>query len=124
MEKLHGRRVKTDALGDLASDFVTWAGENTAWVELVREPVGIGLKLLRERNADTLTVTATGLAGGGEAVGAWMDAEGYVVLDSSDDDVEVEAEPAEFPKVCSAVAAFLAPGGNWTVAEVTLRRKP
>ncbi len=123
MEKLIGKTVQTDGIRDFVTDFLKWAAGNTSTARLELDPSGLVLEIVCERNEPNPLVTAKGLAGGGEAVAAWADADGYDVLDSEQDYVTVEATPKMTAQTAQSIASFLGPASRWRIAKVNVRRK-
>ncbi|MCE7883854.1 MAG: hypothetical protein DYH08_08350 [Actinobacteria bacterium ATB1] len=123
MEKLLGKVVHTSGFGQFIGDFLEWAGPNTAWARLVLLDTEIEIEATTERNADNPKVTARGLQGGGGAFAAWAESEGWLVLSEGPDTVVLEAGEKDMPGTAQQVAGFLAPKGNWTIEEITIRRK-
>lgn len=123
MEKLLGKVVHTTGFSEFVMDFLEWAGPNTAWARLVLPDKDIEIEVVTERNTDSPRLSARGLQGGGSAVAAWAESEGWLVVSEEPDMVSIETVPKDFPDTSQTVAAFLSPSGNWTIEEITARRK-
>lgn len=124
MEKLLGKVVHTTGFSQFVTDFLEWAGSNTASARLVLPDKDIEIEILTERNAESPRLSARGLQGGGDAVAAWAESEGWLVVAEEPDMVSIETDHREFPDTSQTVAAFLSPSGNWTIEEISARRKP
>ncbi|MFN8104445.1 MAG: hypothetical protein U0U69_08285 [Acidimicrobiia bacterium] len=122
MERLKGKLIETDAFDTFAKDFVEWAGPATANATLEDEVNGMSIELGTKRSTDHPNVTARGLAGGGEAVAAWLESEGYEVLREEPDFVVVDVESGRLGDTAASIAAFLAPSGRWRLVEISVRR--
>lgn len=122
MEKLKGKLIETGAFGSFAKDFVEWAGPSTANATLEDEASRMSIELATKRNVDHPTVTARGLAGGGEAVAAWLESEGLEVVRDEADFVVVDAAPASLGDTAVSIAGFLAPTGRWRLVDISVRR--
>lgn len=123
MEKLLGKVVHTTGFGQFVTDFLEWAGSNTAWARLVLPDKDIEIEVVTERNSESPRVSARGLQGGGSAVAAWAESQGWLVVSEEPDLVAIETAPKEFPATAQDIAAFLSPHGNWTIEEITVRHK-
>ncbi len=124
VEKLIGKLVQTDGVCEFVRDFLEWAGTNTAKARLELESTDMALEIICEHKADDPLLGARGLAGGGEAVGAWAESCGYHVLDSTPEFITVDADAKSMPTAADDLARFLAPKGNWRIAEANARRRP
>lgn len=122
MERLKGKLIETDAFAAFAKDFVEWAGPSTANATLEDEASGMSIELATKRNADHPTVTARGLGGGGEAVAAWLEAEGLDVAREEPEFVVLDVDPAAIGETAVSVAGFLAPTGRWRLVDIAVRR--
>lgn len=122
MERLKGKLIETDAFDSFAKDFVEWAGASTATATLEDEVSRMSLEFGTKRNTDHPTVTARGLAGGGEAVAAWLESEGYDVVRDEADFVVLEVDPGRMGETAGSIAGFLAPSGRWRLVDIAVRR--
>ena len=122
MERLKGKLIETDGFDAFAKDFVDWAGNSTANATLTDEVSGMSIELGAKRNDDNLMLTARGLAGGGEAVAAWLESEGYEVVREEPEFVVLEVVAAQMGKTAASIAGFLAPSGRWRLVDVNVRR--
>lgn len=123
MEKLLGKVVHTSGFGEFARDFLEWAGPGTAWIKLDLNSTHMQYEVVKHRNEESPRVIARGLQGGGGAVAAWAESEGWIVLADEPDHVSIETKLKDFPKTAREFAAFLAPNGSWTITEATARHK-
>jgi hypothetical protein len=124
MEKLIGKPVAPDGVGEFAKDFLAWAGEHTANARLLNETTGVEVEITCRHNSDMPTVTVRGLAGGGDAAGAWAEASGFDVLNAEPDVLVVEAQSRDAtPATTHELASFLSPAGRWRIKDVAARRK-
>jgi len=122
MERLQGKLIESSGFDTFVKDFVEWAGGTTASANLELESTGMSFEVSTKRNADGALITARGLAGGGEAVAAWLEAEGRDVVRDEPDFVTIEAAASDAGTIASDLAQFLSPNGRWRLTEVNARR--
>lgn len=123
MERLQGKLIESDGFDTFVKDFVEWAGSSTATAVLELESTGMSITAETKRNSDTQRITAKGLAGGGEAVAMWLEAEGYEVVRNEPNHVTIEVDGASAGTASQDLARFLSPAGRWRLLEVTARRQ-